>query len=85
MVSDNRIVSAGVLISPGKAEELQVHILDEVELPVSRLMINFLRVVIILHRKHLDKVRISVVMAAKESIFLAPQPPLPKWKLLDVS
>ena len=85
MISDNRVVPAGVLISPGKAEELQVHVLDEVELAVFRLVINFLRVVIILHRKHLDVVRISVVMAAKEPIFLSSQPPLPKGKLLDVS
>ena len=43
-----------ILISSWETKELEMHILDEVELSVPWLVINFLRVVVVLHCKHLD-------------------------------
>lgn len=62
-----------------------MHILDEIELSVPWLVINFLWVVVVLHCKHLDIVRVSIVMAAKKPILFSPQPSLPKGKLSDIA
>lgn len=72
-------------MSSGEAEELEMHVLDEVELAVFWLMVDLFWVIVVLHLKHLEKVRVSIVMATQEAIFLTTEPALAEGELRDVA
>ena len=76
---------ACILISPRKAEKLEMHVLNEVELSVSWLMINFFRVIVIFHGEHLEIVGVRIIVAAQEPVLFSSQPSLPKGKLSDIA
>lgn len=77
-----------LLGSARKAKELQVHSLNEVEVAVMGLVVDFFWVVLFDHFKlfpRIDKVTISVVMPAQKPILFTSKPSLPERKVGDVA
>lgn len=63
-VVDVSCLRSSLLVPSREAKELEMHVFDEIELTVLGLVVDFLWVVIVLHREHAQVVGVCVVMAA---------------------